>query len=223
MNHGMAMALCCLAASACGGNGLFARPVEAGGGSYDARTCVENALRRSPDPSILADALARFSEACTAREAAACSALGVMFELGRGTPVDRERARSLYTEACTAREPHGCANLGELLITEGRAERARGLVLLRRACNDDVGRACAALGRAYRDGRGVEPNPGIARSLLDVACGDGETVACLELADMPGGGALDESPARLRAALAVAAENGLSSHELGDACLIAPA
>jgi TPR repeat protein len=102
----------------CGSADLFPPAFEAGGMRYDAQTCVEHALRNAPDPEGVREATVAFADACNGGEAAACSALGVMYELGRGVAVDERRARQLYGIACDAHNARACANLAALLSTD---------------------------------------------------------------------------------------------------------
>jgi TPR repeat protein len=110
-------------ASACATGELFTSPVDVAGVKYDAQECVENALRNAPDPSDVRDAVSAFTSACEAGEAPACSVLGVMYEVGRGFPLDTPRALALYGAACDAHNPRACANRDRLLLTHGTAPR----------------------------------------------------------------------------------------------------
>jgi TPR repeat protein len=102
----------------CGSVDLFQAPVGSGKTRYDAQECVEHGLRYAPDPEGVREATVAFADACQEGEAAACSALGVMYELGRGFAVDTARARELYGAACSAHNARGCANLAALFATE---------------------------------------------------------------------------------------------------------
>jgi TPR repeat protein len=104
---------------------LFANPVEADGASYDAQACVENALRRSPDAESVRLAAVAFTESCRDGESAACSALGVMYELGLRFSADTNRAHDLYASACEAHNHRACSNLGGLLSREAKGSPAR--------------------------------------------------------------------------------------------------
>lgn len=75
------------------------------------QTCVDGALQRNPDPTILADAVARFGAGCDQGDPAACSLLGLMHERGLSVKQDPTRARALYTQACNAGNKLGCAHL----------------------------------------------------------------------------------------------------------------
>jgi TPR repeat protein len=88
--------------------------------SCDAQESVELALRRHPDPEAVRDAVVTFSEACKEGQAASCSAMGVMYELGLGVRMDTGRARALYGVACGARNFRACENLDALRSAEMR-------------------------------------------------------------------------------------------------------
>ena len=67
----------------------------------------------------------------------ACVNLGILFEQGRGAPVDEAGAAALYARACDAGEAaSGCGMLGahDLRSAGSDSERARARALLRRAC-----------------------------------------------------------------------------------------
>jgi TPR repeat protein len=85
-----------------------------GGAPYDSQACVENALRRNPDPALLPDAAEQISAWCQTGDAASCSTLGVMYELGLGVRADRARAARLYRHACSDGNARACDNLGGL-------------------------------------------------------------------------------------------------------------
>jgi TPR repeat protein len=72
---------------------------------------VDKALQRNPDPTILAEAVARFEAGCRAGDPAACSLLGVMHERGLAVRQDSIAARTLYRRACRAGNEIGCAHL----------------------------------------------------------------------------------------------------------------
>jgi TPR repeat protein len=102
-----------LFASGCS-DGLFDRPVNVDGTSYDAQGCAEHALRNHPDPQAVRASAVAFTRACDDGEAAACSALGVIYEVGLGVAPDPSRAQFLYEAACTAHNRRGCMNLRAL-------------------------------------------------------------------------------------------------------------
>jgi TPR repeat protein len=170
-----------LLASACATGNLLSNRVDVAGVKYDAQECVENALRNRPDPAAVSDAAVAFAHACQEGEAASCSVLGVMYELGRGFPVDMPYARALYHSACEAQNLRACGNLGELLLREGSRAResGRAISLLRTSCDGGGRRACDQLRRAYRNGDG-EPRDSTPATALFDACSAGYAPACVE-------------------------------------------
>jgi TPR repeat protein len=173
-----------LLTSACATGDLLSNRVDVAGVRYDAQECVENALRNRPDPAATSDAAVAFARACQEGEAASCSVLGVMYELGRGFAVDTLHARALYGGACETHNLRACGNLGELLLSDGSRAResGRAVSLLRMSCNGGEERACDRLGRAYRDGDGEPRDSTRATALFNAACGAGYAPACVELA-----------------------------------------
>jgi TPR repeat protein len=121
-------ALVSVCASACATGELFTSRVDVAGVKYDPQECVENALRNAPNPGDVRDAAPAFASACEAGEASSCSVLGVMYELGRGFPIDTPRAMELYDAACDAHNPRACANRDRLLLRDGTDAREPALV-----------------------------------------------------------------------------------------------
>jgi len=153
---------------------------------YDEQVCVERSLRRTPDPVTAAQARQQFEEECRQGGAEACSALGVINELGVGIPANVQRAVALYERACHAGNRRGCANLGVV-----RAEGIGGPVdvqaavqLLEPACAEGDARACAHLAGLRERGVGVSKDPLLAAHLLELACDGEEASACLALGDI---------------------------------------
>jgi TPR repeat protein len=73
--------------------------------------CVDGALRRDPDPTVLVEAAERFDAGCRAGDPAACSLLGVMHDRGLAVVQDSAAARKLYARACSAGNKLGCTHL----------------------------------------------------------------------------------------------------------------
>ncbi|HEX3772129.1 MAG TPA: hypothetical protein VHV30_14735, partial [Polyangiaceae bacterium] len=78
----------------------------------DQQACVERSLRRTHDTLAVAAARFQFEQGCHEGDAEACSALGVIYEVGAGAPANAARAVALYEHACDAGSVRGCANLG---------------------------------------------------------------------------------------------------------------
>ena len=68
---------------------------------YDQQACAERALRRGPDRYTVADAVRAFKTDCHEGGAEACSALGVMNELGIGVP---QNAAEGFPQGMAARD-----------------------------------------------------------------------------------------------------------------------
>lgn len=162
---------------------------------YDSQGCVEDALRRRPHREMLVQARAEFELSCRASDPAACSALGVMAELGLAGDADPKLARSLYRRACEGGNQRGCVNSGRLTVatsssTPAELDRARGMFAF--ACEEHEMTGCTALGRMFADGRGVTKDVTAARALLERGCAARDAEACFQLAELPlAGGASD--------------------------------
>jgi len=153
---------------------------------YDEQACVERSLRRTPDPETVAQATQQFDEECRQGGVQACSALGVINELGLGVPANAARAVALYERACRGGNRRGCANLGV-----ARAEGIGGPVdmqaatqLLEPACTEGDARACAHLAGMRQSGGGGSKDPLVVAHLLELACSGEETSACVALGDI---------------------------------------
>jgi TPR repeat protein len=178
--------------------------------TFDPQTCAENAIRHDPDASLAREAAATFSERCAVHEVAACSMLGVAYELGVGIGRDHHRARGLYRHACDNGNVRACGNLGELMLAdlEPGARPSAALELLQASCNGGNPRACAALGRAFAQGRVVPQDATTAATLFDRACARGEASACVEEADLIDRGAVQRDPRRSAQLVGIACARG---------------
>jgi TPR repeat protein len=112
-----------LAVSGCATGDLLSYRSEVAGVKYDAQECVEHALRNQPEEDTVREAAVAFAGACREGEAASCSALGVMYELGRGFPVSTPHALALYGAACEAHNLRACENRDSLLLRDPTATR----------------------------------------------------------------------------------------------------
>ncbi|MEM6788099.1 MAG: tetratricopeptide repeat protein [Myxococcota bacterium] len=150
----------------------------------EAQRCVETALRTAPDPSALPTAYKQFTHACGLGDAASCSTLGMLYELGLSVEPDPARAVRLYARACEAGNDGGCANLG-LAHARGvgvpRDVEAAG-AFFARACAADHPVACTELGIARVRGLGVARDVEAGVTMLEQTCERGHAEACHRLA-----------------------------------------
>jgi TPR repeat protein len=124
--------------------------------------------RRDPDPDSTVEVL---QQACDGdpleveRWGMACSALGDMYQSGRGVTQDSARARALYQQGCDAGYMMGCYNLGYMYETgEGvTKDTARAANLIQQACDGGLERACEHHVRG---------------NIFDEACDGGSEEAC---------------------------------------------
>jgi TPR repeat protein len=150
-------------------------------GRFDRQACLEQALRRNPDPTMVETARATMETECHQGSPAACSAFGVMYEVGAGVPTNTKRAVALYEFACRAGNDLGCTNLAVARIDGigGPPDVALAARLLAPACGRGNARACRYLADLHAD-------PAAEGHLLQVACDGGEALACAELATRDG-------------------------------------
>lgn len=155
------------------------------GGSTTA--CYNDGLAaiKPPRPSY-GDARQFFSKACMTHHAASCMELAKLVRDAKGGPQDLSRAAELFGIACEKwQEPEACVDLA-LALYDGsgvREDPERAVQLLNKACTSEepIMRACAQLGDAYSDGKGVErKNPEKATELYDRACDASYAPACVQ-------------------------------------------
>lgn len=172
------------------------RPLVAGFEGDRQQECVEAALRGAPDPAAVPAAMARFTAGCESDDPAACSALGVMYELGRGVKKDAARAFALYEGACKAHNDAGCVNLG-LAYRGGigtRVDVEHAAALFTIGCDGGNDYGCVELATLRKLGLGVARSPQIAAGLFQVSCENGHADACYRLAGMFEEGTLGPDP-----------------------------
>jgi len=160
---------------ACGGAGQ----------EYRSQACVEQALRRTDDLDMVAEARAQFEEQCRQGHGVACSALGVMYETGTGVARSPERAADFYARACRTGNERGCANFAIAQI-EGIGvpkQTAMAARALESACEKRDGRACLYLARLLEVGDGATRDPALAARLFAIACDGEEAAACVAHAE----------------------------------------
>lgn len=126
----------------------------------DALGCFEYGLALI-DKNVQEDdfrAAALFRKACDAEIAISCTALGSMYDEGRGVPQDQTKAVTLYQKACEGGAPTGCNSLGSM-YGEGRVvprDLTKSVDLFRKACEGGYAMGCSNLGLGYAQGKGVK-------------------------------------------------------------------
>jgi hypothetical protein len=109
---------------------------------------------------------------CDKGDGRCCTDLGVLYDRGRGVPLDAARAASLFAKGCELGNPLGCSNLG-ILYANGRGvgkDPARAAQHYRDACELGEQRGCNSLGWAYSNGVGVPTNALLAARYYASAC-----------------------------------------------------
>jgi TPR repeat protein len=166
--------------SGCGA-GLFASA-----DGYDRQACVEEAMRQRPDAKLAAAAAPELELSCRVGDAAACSALGVTYELGLGREQDMSMARGLYLKACTAKNERGCVNAANLEIAQPRspASVAHAREMLFSACEAGEPSGCASMAAQLAKGDGVPRDVEKAERMFAKGCDGGSAAACYGLAEL---------------------------------------
>jgi TPR repeat protein len=139
--------------------------------------------RREPERAV-----ELFEQACNAGHSSACTYLASSYEHGVGVTADRARAQRLYESACNSRDGRACIGLGALIEVEnpGLAQLMfeRGRTHLRKACSDEPGVECAALGLVYVQGLGTEVDLLQGEKNYEAACRAGDVESCSVLAEL---------------------------------------
>jgi TPR repeat protein len=135
----------------------------------------------APPPAPKTDDVEALRRACDAKQAKACTALGLRYLGGSGVAADEKRAMESFDRACTGGDGAGCSLLGGIL-GRGRGAIApdwpRAYKLSKRGCElgDDNGcydQACDLVAA-----RGVEKNSALAVPALERLCKRGLAQAC---------------------------------------------
>ena len=118
-------------------------------GHFDQQACFERALRHHPNLATAETARVALERGCDGGHPGACSALGVMNELGVGVPaetgegtsLDHAVADRLFGLACVGEEASACVALAESLANAGRRDDASNLY--GKACSLGDAPSCA--------------------------------------------------------------------------------
>ncbi|MFO0553592.1 MAG: hypothetical protein U0271_34740 [Polyangiaceae bacterium] len=143
------------------------------------QNCIEEALRRNPDPSLLPGVAAALEAHCGEGNPADCSALGVMYELGMERPHDAAKAKLLYARGCEAGNQRACVNLDRLALAGSQTPEIKQAArrVFEEACNHDEATGCYELGLLEATGE-------LATSALERACSLQLGRACMRLAEL---------------------------------------
>ena len=197
-----------LAAAGCGPLQL---PGRAANAIADERQhCVECSLRDGTAQRGDAQAASDFQRWCARGDAASCSALGVMYETGRGLAQDLARAEALFQRACQRHNATACVNLGRLLARRDadHADHAAEAIVFEMACAQGELDGCFELGRSHH----AAGRSAAAAALFDSSCRAGHSASCEMLGVMfARGTGLTRDTARARALFRRACLGGKAS------------
>jgi hypothetical protein len=133
------------------------------------------------DPDDLVRAISIFRSACDKGDGLACSNLGRMIFLGRGTKADPAEGARLYEKACGMKTAYACFNLARALDrgTGVKQDKARAVQFYERACDQNLAEGCMNLGVKLLKAEGVGLDSTRALALTEKACSMGQATACL--------------------------------------------
>jgi TPR repeat protein len=153
---------------------------------YDHQSCVETSLRRNAKGLGTDVAPTRFEASCRSGDMGACSALGLLHEMGVGVRADAKSAAKYYLLACEGGNTRACLNLGDLLVkNEGEGhDPVSASLIFRDQCERGAQDACTRLGSLYLVGDGLPLQPITAERLFTGACASGRSEACVRLAEL---------------------------------------
>jgi uncharacterized protein len=165
------------------------------------------ALPHAPSglPKDEGQAASFYKRACANGDAAGCTALAGIYELGAaGLPKDEPQAVALYKQACDQEEAEGCVKLAAMYERGAGSlanDESQAIALYQRACDQFYSPACARLGAMYEQGiGGLAKDLGRAAALYERACSKDAPESCTRLGGMyergTGGLTMNESKAR---------------------------
>jgi TPR repeat protein len=182
----------------------FARACDLGGPVSACAKAAELLDAGKGAPRDARRAAALYDKACKADSPSSCTNLGRLTLAGDGVAKDPAAAAALFEKACAAREPFGCHARGETLDA---ADPVAAATWYSRACNEDHGRACAAMARLVREGRAGygdgEEGLQAAAQLFELACAKGDALSCVDFAALlhDGRGVAADRPRALKMVL----------------------
>ena len=149
-----------------------------------------------------ATAYREWREIADAGDASAMSAVGSLYDYGRGVPQDFAEALAWYRRAAEAGDVRAMFNTGAM-YDNGRGTAGDRLEAIRwygMAADKGNGRAAYNLGVIYRDGDGVPRDTAAAIKAFRIAAAAGVEAARTNLAALGGAARLPEPPSRASAA-----------------------
>jgi TPR repeat protein len=150
-------------------------------------------VHAQPDARDVAEHPCRYGDVgrcvarCTADDAQACNAAGVMFEFDEGASSEPTLASGFYSRACDGNYAQGCNNLAWLYL-RGRGvpqDQPHAMLLFmaafdsaKLACMRGDASGCLLAGELLYEGRGVQADDAQAVAFFEKACAGGETTGC---------------------------------------------
>jgi TPR repeat protein len=109
--------------------------------------------------------------------------VGYAYDVGRGHPVDKAKARKFYGQAAALGDLNAYKNLARMQLNGegGPPDHAAAALWLQKAADLQDGQSCLYLARLYHNGDGVPRDEQRAKALLEQACNLGVQPACILL------------------------------------------
>lgn len=163
---------------------MFERACNGGDGQGCLQLGVEH---ERAEPANFEGAVEAYRRGCEIRDGRACSYLADFLAIGRGAPMQLERAFLAWGAACELGYDEACPRVYRWMTVVrayggGRpTTEADGVARAQRACDGGNPRACTVLAARLLTGRGVARSPSRAVPLLQRSCDRGHAEACAML------------------------------------------
>ncbi|MEE2786429.1 MAG: tetratricopeptide repeat protein, partial [Myxococcota bacterium] len=139
-------------------------------------SCAEQGGRACENVALL------LQRACRGDIDKACYNLGILFNEGKGVPVDLGRAGGAFKRACDLELGSGCRQLGLILGQRGPwYDAATAAQLFARGCEFNDALACTYAGDTHLKGIGVNQDTAKAKMSFELGCDRKEAQACHQL------------------------------------------
>jgi len=117
---------------------------------------------------------------CSKGDPLACDHTGMLFENGKGTKQNIDKAKRYYKKSCTLGDGTGCDHLAHLLQKEQKYISASNYYLT--GCHLNYANACCDLALLYKKGNGVNLDYKKAKQYYKKACSLGNKTSCKDYA-----------------------------------------
>lgn len=143
----------------------------------------DEASCKRADPTSCAKVFQCYERRCNNESIADCVNLGILYETGIGTSLNKQTAYAYFKRACEADHLDGCFYLAQL-YQAGQAtpkDEQRAYIIYQKLCDKKLAKACNNIGRIYEEGTIVERNEATASQYYKQACDMKYQLGCTNL------------------------------------------